>query len=293
MMMRHSNLSLLLVAFLGGCSPFMDEGGDELHADDSGSDDAASSVAGSTSGAEGQSSSSSGNTTPGGSSSSAGETVQTASSGADDGATSTAGDGTSTGSGEGHPTSTVADDGTVGTTTTESSESTTVDDDERSSCEVTGGTWDPESCGHYVCGVMPSCRAQIPGCDCGPDSVYVAGEGCIVDPECDQEQAAYLCETTGGTWDPRSCGHYECGAAPACDAVIPGCDCGADQSFSAELGCQTDPRCTGEEGREGDVCDPASSHCGDGLACCYPCGIEGCEFECTAAIEGECPPPRP
>jgi hypothetical protein len=52
-----------------------------------------------------------------------------------------------------------------------------------------------------------------------------------------------LCESTGGTWDPLSCGHYICGQLPTCEAIIPGCDCGAGRNFHAEVGCVDDPSC--------------------------------------------------
>lgn len=51
-------------------------------------------------------------------------------------------------------------------------------------CEATGGRWDPNSCGHYECGNVPACRAIIPGCDCGPLSNFVRGQGCVPDDEC-------------------------------------------------------------------------------------------------------------
>lgn len=36
---------------------------------------------------------------------------------------------------------------------------------------------------------------------------------------------------------------------------------------------------------EGDLCDPGADACGTGLSCCYPCGIQGCDFQCTATCE--------
>jgi hypothetical protein len=52
-----------------------------------------------------------------------------------------------------------------------------------------------------------------------------------------------LCAATGGAWDPISCGHYPCGQFPDCDAVIPGCDCGAGRNFEDGIGCVDDPSC--------------------------------------------------
>src|SRR5690606_11722607 len=46
----------------------------------------------------------------------------------------------------------------------------------------------------------------------------------------------------------------------------------------------------------GEVCDPEQTDpCGFGYACCYACGIDGCEHVCTEfdPNSGECPPPPP
>jgi hypothetical protein len=52
-----------------------------------------------------------------------------------------------------------------------------------------------------------------------------------------------LCTTTGGFWDIYSCYHYWCGQFPDCDAIVPGCDCGAGRNFVDGLGCDDDPAC--------------------------------------------------
>lgn len=51
-------------------------------------------------------------------------------------------------------------------------------------CTSSNGTWHTDTCGHYVCGVKPSCEAAIPGCDCGPGHTYVEGLGCAPTIEC-------------------------------------------------------------------------------------------------------------
>lgn len=66
-------------------------------------------------------------------------------------------------------------------------ESSSTGDDPQGLCEATGGTWDPNACEDYVCGVPNACEAVIPGCDCGPDANFVEGEGCVDDPKCEQE----------------------------------------------------------------------------------------------------------
>ncbi len=110
-------------------------------------------------------------------------------------------------------------------------------------CEATGGTWDVRSCGHYECGSPPPCAAIIPGCDCGTSRSFRAGVGCMDDPLCDCTDARCECENTGGTWDVSTCGHYVCGVRPSCEAIIPGCDCGASSSFRTRGGCQLDGAC--------------------------------------------------
>jgi len=39
---------------------------------------------------------------------------------------------------------------------------------------------------------------------------------------------------------------------------------------------------------EGSICT-GTEQCATGLLCCYPCGIEGCENQCTVPIEEACP----
>ncbi|MCP4445427.1 MAG: hypothetical protein GY811_08795 [Myxococcales bacterium] len=44
-------------------------------------------------------------------------------------------------------------------------------------------------------------------------------------------------------------------------------------------------------GELGETCgsDAEGLACGEGLACCYPCGIEGCDFKCMSACNEELP----
>lgn len=105
--------------------------------------------------------------------------------------------------------------------------------------------------------------------------------GDIKEPD-DQE----LCEMSGGTWDPASCGHYFCGLMPDCTAVDPGCDCGEDSNFIDGLGCV-----------ESVACSPFEFNCGPELSCDAPdeyCdvfipGVKGAEttYNC-AATPAEC-----
>ncbi|MFV8755211.1 hypothetical protein ACNOYE_32075 [Nannocystaceae bacterium ST9] len=46
---------------------------------------------------------------------------------------------------------------------------------------------------------------------------------------------------------------------------------------------------------EGDVCEQGGElACGSDLECCYPCGVQGCDFVCAPELpSGECPAPPP
>lgn len=63
-----------------------------------------------------------------------------------------------------------------------------------------------------------------------------------------------LCEASGGGWVLETCGHFVCGLAQDCQAVIPGCDCGEHQVFVEGLGCQV-----------GAECEPYEFDCGEEL----------------------------
>jgi hypothetical protein len=77
-------------------------------------------------------------------------------------------------------------------------------------------------------------------CDCeAPPPVACVDGKCMAEAWSDES----LCEATGGAWNAGSCGHYSCGREPACEALIPGCDCGPLQNFEAGLGCVRDPDC--------------------------------------------------
>ena len=72
-----------------------------------------------------------------------------------------------------------------------------------------------------------------------------------------------LCESTGGTWEPTSCGHYDCGLPPECAAIIPGCDCGATMNFADGQGCVEDDQCLAATFDCGptETCTVATEYC--------------------------------
>jgi hypothetical protein len=77
-------------------------------------------------------------------------------------------------------------------------------------------------------------------------------------------------------------------------------DCPEGESCQGAFYCPCDAPCgapdvpgkcmTPEElGDVGDPCGPDGGPCQEGLACCYPCGIQGCIFECTVPCDDDEP----
>ena len=88
--------------------------------------------------------------------------------------------------------------------------------------------------GHWVL-----CWLAIVGLSCKrhPEPLRLA-------PATEPSVTQQLCESTEGTWIPTTCGHYVCGWAMACAAVIPGCDCGPGKVFDEDRGCVVGLECT-------------------------------------------------
>ena len=66
---------------------------------------------------------------------------------------------------------------------------------------------------------------------------------------------------------------------------------GADAQPSADAMEQVGPDAMAQAAALGEICgqDAEGLACGDGLACCYPCGIAGCDFTCTQACDENIP----
>jgi hypothetical protein len=188
-----------------------------------------------------------------------------------------------------------ADPDTVDTVDTVDPDTDTTEPTDEAACLATGGTWHPDACGHYQCGLPNVCAAVIPGCDCGPLANFAAGQGCQTDPSCASDDET-LCTSTGGTWHPEACGNYTCGLPQDCAAVIPGCDCGALANFEAGAGCAADPSCAEAAECAGlDYCaclgaaacvpvaDPATA--GGECLCPSTCGpqFESLECDCSGS----------
>lgn len=134
-----------------------------------------------------------------------------------------------------------------------------------------------------------------------------------------EEQARQSCEATGGTWEYEDCGHYVCGVPNDCDAIIPGCNCGAGRTFDT-LGCAAEAQCadgapsfecgeqscgaitdqyceqfTGGPGIVTYTCRDVPAEC-TRVTCSCLIPDEGLSYTCAAGSAGELilqPPPAP
>ncbi len=70
-----------------------------------------------------------------------------------------------------------------------------------------------------------------------------------------------LCESTEGTWEPTACGDYVCGIPNACQAIVPGCDCGQDANFVEDEGCVADDSCSTFDCGDKLQCVTAAQYC--------------------------------
>lgn len=139
-------------------------------------------------------------------------------------------------------------------------------------------------------------------CECGS-----GGEVSCTEEGCEAECSAFL---------GLSCGNGEycdyapdavCGGTDAsgvCREIPPECDvtsctgvCGCDGKFYCEecfahaagTSVTTEDICNKGGKGEGVACG-GDSECQGGLKCCYPCGVPGCQDQCTAVDgNGECP----
>lgn len=113
-----------------------------------------------------------------------------------------------------------------------------------------------------------------------PDDAPMVDHGVALDfgPSCAEP---CLCQETGGTWDEGACGHYMCGVPNSCEALIPGCDCGAGRSFAEGVGCAADSSCECIE--EQCLCESTGGTWDEGACGHYVCGVPN---DCRAVIPG-------
>jgi len=143
-------------------------------------------------------------------------------------------------------------------------------------CSCGDGGEQPAPGGYLLC--TGGCWTFVAAKPCGG----IAGTSCGADEWCD------LPNGCGGPDAQGVCKKRPQGCPEDCPGVC-GCDgkqycnaCGAnaagvDTSDDATA-CQVGKKCS------------TDSECGKGLKCCYPCGIPGCENQCTVPMpSGQCP----
>lgn len=137
--------------------------------------------------------------------------------------------------------------------------------------------WTDAECDTGRCDVVNFCDPP-PGCEPGEACPAVCYGRCVPAPS-DEET---LCAASNGRWMPNSCGHYACGQAPACDAIIAGCDCGPTANFVEGRGCVASNEC-GAGCSSDDDCD-ATHRCAKANDC------DPATTPCQPADRGQCVP---
>ena len=164
--------------------------------------------------------------------------------------------------------------------------------------------WPGEETGCVVDGVLIGVGSSIPAPDgCNTCTCTQGGDLACTERACLSARDA--CLNTDGVWDEGACGHTVCGHPPACDAIIPGCDCGPAANFVDGRGCVEDAGCSacvrdadcGSEQRcdagvcvAGGACPEAAptpgAACAGTLSCGY--GQECCCDECFESFRCDC-----
>ena len=123
----------------------------------------------------------------------------------------------------------------------------------------------------------------MPACDCGDDSRFEPGVGCVLAecPAVDPLPPMELCTQSGGAWTAGLCCNTECGMPCEAACAAPACDCGPNRVFDGLRGCEVAARCV--EPGLGEPCD-GLDRCADGTICCDSCGGAGCAGEPTCRL---------
>lgn len=106
------------------------------------------------------------------------------------------------------------------------------------------------------------------------------------------------CDYPSGTGSDCGSGDLQgtCYERPSACPLVYSPVCGCDGKFypsacdanAAGTDTTTSTSCFSDAGTAGTVCQ-SNNDCQQGLLCCYPCGIPGCQNQCTAAVNGSCP----
>lgn len=150
------------------------------------------------------------------------------------------------------------------------------------------------------------CKYPVPCCE-DSTSTCVAGVWQVTTGACMGTGSDPACPTTppiAGQTCPQSCaGPLTC-TYDQCDSTgvsivatcygtwnIAASPCAVADAGSSDGGGATDGGSSGDASGsdgglgEGALCGSSAggAACGPGLACCYPCGISGCDYKCTVA----------
>lgn len=137
---------------------------------------------------------------------------------------------------------------------------------------------------------------------CGASGAFPTfARACSVDADCAVVEHEINCCGTLVALGIRADQRAAFDAAEAiCRAQYPGCGCAAspttaddgtryDGARPARAAC-VDAVCTSTFGlASGAECAPGGAACGAGLACCYPCGVAGCSYQCEPACKADQP----
>lgn len=137
---------------------------------------------------------------------------------------------------------------------------------------------------------------------CGTSGAFPTfARACSVDADCAVVEHEINCCGTLVALGIRADRRAAFDAAEAiCRGQYPGCGCAAspttaddgtryDGARPARAAC-VDAVCTSTFGlASGAECAPGGAACGAGLACCYPCGVAGCSYQCEPACKADQP----
>jgi hypothetical protein len=136
---------------------------------------------------------------------------------------------------------------------------------------------------------------------CGENTFPAIERSCLVDDDCAVvEHQINCCGTLSATGIRADAKSAFDAAEATCRASYPRCRCAvqitqADDGTSAADNRAASVSCA--QGRcsstftppDPGICTPGGAPCAAGFSCCYPCGIEGCDFRC----EPTCAPGTP
>lgn len=141
-------------------------------------------------------------------------------------------------------------------------------------CSCGEGSEEPTTGGYLEC--TGGCWTFVAAKTCGG----LAGASCAADEWCDLQQGCGFPDAQGICKKrPQGC-PKDCTGACGCDGKGYCNTCAANaagQDTSSDTDCLLGKACS------------TDTECAPGLKCCYPCGLPGCQNECTVPVNGACP----